>query len=909
METLSAIDSICDPDRGRLRMALKGCVAGGRRSDGDAPSAPLVSVVLLLTTLLLVPFVATSASAQEATEVTGSSDPWAGVEVMLVTGGEGRAELLTGTASVTAFDADTLESLGVQNISDISDYTPNLEVVVAGTTSPTLFIRGVGLNDFSPVATGAISVYQDDVPRGSSAILLGRIFDVEEVVVLRGPQGTGPYRNASAGAIKIYPRQPTGVFNASLSTSYGNYDYVDVEGALEVPLIPEFLSMRTAFGFTKRGGWMKNRCSGIESLDARPPRTGTGNDNEEPHSMCGEGVTFQGDRKSNVPAGLPSHVNDLSNWAIRSIFRFTPDLSIDTSWSLNLHYSKVRDDSHIGQSIGVQSLQPEVNANIPADITEIVGSGPFNTAGRTSYADQDIIDRLDELLASARAECGILCTPATPRDQRLPASRAANLKARSELGRELEDLDQNPFRGAVNQVGKTRNTNIGFALRGDVDFTDSVKVESITGFERWDRSSHQDLDFTPNTVFHLNNSDRGYQFSQELRVGGALPTDAVIDWEVGGLLVADQVEVFGLTDSNDEISGNEIVRDYEQEVLAISGYVKGSWDFTEVFGLDFGARWNYERKQMDYELYPTAPPISANEDLSFDSPTGNIRLRYAPTEDVSFYVMYNRGWKAGSYNATSNPDKGLTFASPERIDAYEFGWNLNAFEGRVRVTGALFYYDYYNYQIFTSETNLAPAPEFVTINANSAEVYGAELETFFEPFDGTSLRVNFGWLETQFLDFTQFQLRSIRDGQGQQRLFEKAIVHTGNRLLNSPQYSVSIIASQLLDLGRYGAFTFNYNAVWTDDVYFDPTEGAGIPTADGRSVLSDTMIGEKAYWLHGVSLNYTPRDTTLSITGWVRNLTNEAYRNFSADLSTFLGSTIHFIGEPRTYGMTVGVQF
>ena len=45
------------------------------------------------------------------------------------------------------------------------------------------------------------------------------------------------------------------------------------------------------------------------------------------------------------------------------------------------------------------------------------------------------------------------------------------------------------------------------------------------------------------------------------------------------------------------------------------------------------------------------------------------------------------------------------------------------------------------------------------------------------------------------------------------------------------------------------------------------------------------------------------------VTGWVRNLTNESYRNFSADVSRFLNTTIHFIGEPRTYGMTVQYDF
>ena len=226
----------------------------------------------------------------------------------------------------------------------------------------------------------------------------------------------------------------------------------------------------------------------------------------------------------------------------------------------------------------------------------------------------------------------------------------------------------------------------------------------------------------------------------------------------------------------------------------------------------------------------------------------------------------------------------------------------------MRVAGALFYYDYYNYQIFTAESNLAPQPEFVTINANSASVYGAELETFLEPFDGTILRLNFGWLESQFLDFTQFQLSSIQDGNGQQQIFEKSIVNTGNRLLNSPQYSVSIIASQRLDLGRYGDLTFRYTGSWTDDVYFDASEGRGNPDSEGNFRISDNMVGEEAYWLHGVGVDYVPRDMPILVSAWVRNLENEGYRNFTADLN-FLDTTIHFIGEPRTYGVTVRVDF
>ena len=860
------------------------------------------------------------ASVASAQQESDAVDPWAGVEQMVVTGTSGFSELLTETSSVTAFDADTLEALGVEDIGDISKFTPNLNIVTGGTTSATLFSRGVGLNDFSPISTGAISVYQDDVPRGAAAILLGRLFDLENIIVLKGPQGTGPYRNASAGAIKIYPRQPSGDFGATLSVSYGNYDYIDVEGSIEAPLVPDILSNRTSFAVMKRGGWFKNRCGGAPPLSERTPIGGTQRFNVPPHSLCGESVAGEGDRLSDLFPGQATRINDRSNWALRSIFKLTPD-EIDMIWSLNQHYFNLKDDSHVGQQIGIQDLQPT-----EFDDREFVrvGSGPPNNAGVRSYADANILSQLDELRTFYRAQCGEACDRRiVGRDAAAIANRRTNLLFRTHLARDLQDLDQDPFAGAVNTVGRTRNQNYGFALRGDVPITDAITLKSITGFEGWQRSILSDLDFTPNIAFETLSIDRGYQVSQELRLHGDLDDGQLGSWEIGGLVVADEVEVFAPVDNDRDAEFRaipgvvvplfrefDIIRDYEQKVLAIVGYAQGSWEFSETFGIDVGARWNYERKWMDYTLAPVNPnDIFAKEDIEFDSPTANLRFRYAPTESVSFYIMYNRGWKAGSYNATSNPNKGLTFADPERLDAYEFGWSFQLFDGRFTLDGAVFYYDYFNYQIFTAESNLSPQPEFVTINASSAEVYGAEIETVLTPFDGTMLRVNFGWLESKFLDFVQFQLGSRQDGNGGQQVFDTAIVNTNNQLLNSPRFTVSIIFSQTVTIDRIGDFTLNYNGAWTDDVFFDSTEGRGVPDSEERQVLSDYMIGEKAYWLHGMSLDFQPPDSSLTVTGWVRNMTNESYRNFSADLNSFLNTTIHFIGDPRTYGMTVTFDF
>ena len=162
--------------------------------------------------------------------------------------------------SVTGFGAEDLAALGAQDIADLAAFTPNLEIVTAGATTPTFFIRGVGLNDFNSNSTGAVAIYQDDVAINAPALQLGTLFDVEAVNVLRGPQGTGLARNASAGAIKIYSRKPTGEFGGFLRSEFGNYDARDFEGAIEAPIYEDMLAGRFAFRFTERDGTMQNRC-------------------------------------------------------------------------------------------------------------------------------------------------------------------------------------------------------------------------------------------------------------------------------------------------------------------------------------------------------------------------------------------------------------------------------------------------------------------------------------------------------------------------------------------------------------------------------------------------------------------------------------------------------------------------
>ena len=68
------------------------------------------------------------------------------------------------SVSVKSFSAAEIKSLRIQNIADLADYTPNLEIHTRSAASnPTLFIRGIGLKDYNANAAGAVAVYQDGI--------------------------------------------------------------------------------------------------------------------------------------------------------------------------------------------------------------------------------------------------------------------------------------------------------------------------------------------------------------------------------------------------------------------------------------------------------------------------------------------------------------------------------------------------------------------------------------------------------------------------------------------------------------------------------------------------------------------------------------------------------------------------
>jgi iron complex outermembrane recepter protein len=199
------------------------------------------------------------------------------LDEVIVTAQKREENLQSVPVSVTAISGNTMEKLHVQNLADVTATIPNVQVQVnAGLTNAISYvIRGIGIvgNPSSYVGTEVGTVIDGVVQTSNELGLLDR-FDVEQIEILRGPQGTLFGANTTAGVVNIVTRQPTGEYGIYGQVGFGNYDSRNVAVALDFPIIDQVLAGKVEIANRSRDGFYTNlyngeRIGGIDSTNAR----------------------------------------------------------------------------------------------------------------------------------------------------------------------------------------------------------------------------------------------------------------------------------------------------------------------------------------------------------------------------------------------------------------------------------------------------------------------------------------------------------------------------------------------------------------------------------------------------------------------------------------------------------------
>ncbi|MBW2691989.1 MAG: TonB-dependent receptor plug domain-containing protein [Deltaproteobacteria bacterium] len=779
------------------------------------------------------------------------------IEEIVIRGEQGTSMVKDETISTVTFDPEFLKLEGIKDLRGLSNFTPSLEIKSAfAASNPTIYIRGVGLDDFNANAASAVAIYQDGVYMQSPAGQLFQFYDVEHVEVLRGPQGT-LYRNASAGAILLQSRKPEDEFSSSVTTTYGNYDLIEVEGTVGGPILPEVLSGRISGTWGIRDGITKNRCAaqaGQPDADlVLPP--------------CNQDA-FNGVRV--VDPGIDDWANDIDAWAVRGQLLYdVPLRESSMQWLMNVHGGQNNGRAFQYQHKGVR-LDPVTE--VPSKIGGTDENNYKDRDGGDPFAGDYNIDGPEEI--------DLL---------------GASLKGTWQFGDgfELQSLTAYEW----HDLFRWENTDGGPKFVLESEYTDTAWQfsQQLDLRGEFGESKFGDGDWTLG-AYYLNEDLDVFNFFDQIGAANLFQEYTQKMWNFATYA---QME-YRLQPGCESVSCD----------FTLLAGLRYNWEHK-----------SFDTSVVETPVSSAVRNTLEGKDSAlWKGVSGELMLAWNFSDVSSLYLKYSRGWKGGHFNggATSIFDV-ITGVDPELVDSYEVGLRSFWFEDRLTFNLTGFYYDYQDLQVFIIEQTKFGYPIPKLVNAEDALVYGVELDLQAEPIEGLEITFNAAWVESEYLDFVvsfsdKFRIpKACRTCPPPDPLFiivDRKFDYSGNNLIASPRFSFTgsieydiPLPGQIAGRGL-GTLSPRFSLSWKDSMFYDACGGTG-----ARCNFPDATFGQKPFWVFNAALTWTSENDLLTVSGWVRNFLDEHYKTQSFDLSRGLGVILDAYAEPRTYGITATFLF
>ena len=774
--------------------------------------------------------------------------------------------------AITAFSGEQLDALGITDSTAIAEFTPGMHISGnnAGYTQQ-VTIRGATQNDFNDLAEAPNAVYIDEAYQAAGQAQLFSQFDMERVEILKGPQGTLFGRNATGGLVHYVTKKPTDEFEGYGDIQYGRYDTVRFEGAVGGPLA-EGIKARISGFYRSHDPILKN--------------------------------VFQPDE---VAQGGYSPV--VGNTNLSGSEDGQADMWSEDSFSIR------------GQLV----LEPSdtVEIQLKGQYAErVTSSGPYQNVATISVLDGQgrVVNTLfsnartnpnscEQLIGSADGTATTQCVPG-----------GAPLDLDFDDFRPAPDTDFFGYKDPDGTDGLTISTDHALAdhdtyeiwsMTGKVsiDF-DFATLVAVLNYSDQDKITSLDVDSGPGPQFDVTGDSVMDWYTQELRLEGEADR---YRWIVGTYYLTIDGEftqnlgdtrggintfatLFGGFEGNPAAFGQfwDTSFDAFLQTKSFSLFGQVDYDLTEQLMFSLGARGIWEKK--DYEFNSNffintrdataeglrhgdqplgATPFPYHEEETDDFLwSGRAGLQYAHNDDLMLYATFNRGVKAGNCNSPL-----LTFLTPEQycydeeiLLAYEGGFKSTWMDGRARLNGAFYYYDYSDYQVF----------QFIGTSGAvfnvDAEYYGGEVELFANPIDNVDLILGIAYIDPTVKD--------VNVAPSLPRDVE-------------PSFTPEV---QFNAMGRY---------TWPLMV-----GGSVALQVDGNYASSafhninnfDTHYME-GYWRGNASLSWYSADERWEVTGFIDNFSDTRNQNIGFELAAICGCDEQSFGWPRTYGVKLRYHY
>ncbi|RYE64670.1 MAG: hypothetical protein EOO83_00560 [Oxalobacteraceae bacterium] len=824
---------------------------------------------LLITTALAFPGVAQAQKSDASDSV--------GLDEIVVTAQKRAQSIQDVPIAVTALTPETLQANRVMSVNDLSGLAPGLSVrpSAGGVQIPSFSMRGVVSYGVVAGSDKQISIYVDGVYVGSPRGSIFDLPDIQRIEVLRGPQGTLFGRNATAGAVSITTRDPTGEPSVRAELSVGNYDQYRVRMTADLPQMGPISAYGSFVRNYRRGdienagaGTLWDRTAAGLGVKRSPRWLGTADSNSYFAAVKFDAggdfnmvYKFDHNEDRGTPEGTgfvghdPNYLGLLGP-VIASVINNQPNgrpvysapdgkrpKIVDNAWALE------RDQKVTGHSL-TANLQLSDNISLK------------NVAAyrKAEVFTPSPIDGLSTLIfpqAAVQPFALFSAFSQVPNFSSLPPAVQAGVIAQFAGG--LQNFVGSRFGIIASQSGSTSQQ-----WSDELQLNYTSERLTVTAGALWYKQRDR------------SGAPGGLQNTVQL---GFLPASGIVPIQNQG--------------------------EYRNDATSLAAYAQIEYKITPEFEIVGGARITRDRKTGTF-TYGTRPNLTTITPPVYTKTKPNfmVGLNYSPNQDLLVYGKYSTSFVSGGSTA------GLVF-EPETVESWEAGIKADLFDRRLRANLALFHAKYKHLQsaqgtssqlgsslivaLATPLYGAAVANQLPAVlgtfvaDQGSVKAQGFELELTAAPVTGVTLGGSLAYTDTSF----PFVNPAIIAANGNNPLAVSL----------RPDWTASTFAQYETQPLIGDAFlSFRIDANWRSRMLLDQNQNRAVPQIAVLKSVDPYWLVNGRVALRKISIGRVEGELAV----WGRNLTNNRSATFA--LVQELASSANY-NSARSYGADFMIKF
>lgn len=852
---------------------------------------------------------AVPAYAQDGGSATTSADP-NGLGEIVVTATKRSENLQNVPVAVSAVTSEALQAKGVFGTSDLNNVLPNLQVSSPyGEQQPNFSVRGIGVGtEFNANAASPVGVYFDEVYQAFRASHGQQLYDLNQVEVVRGPQGTLYGRNTTGGAINFITHAPGLRGNEGyLTVGYGTYDRLNAEGAIELTGAEDRFGVRIAGTYVNSDPYIHNRLAAGLNTSAAGGASGL-------------------NRTSGMDPG------GVETYGGRITIRFKPVDAVDLK--LKVYGARSKGGTEAPIPTGQSKTSDVINYTSPNFIlgglfSALAPAGLVPTSYSQSGNGLSLNEVQSDSIGTATTKSGGVVF-----DARFELSSA--LKLISVTGYDDGRYQQSPETEC--DATPLRLCTIGFDSKFHA-FNQDVRLDYNGGAFKAIAGAYYGRD-----VITSDNTPDFFNFTSDIRAALGLPSSY---FNPGGAFNGTALSASSLP------TGIRARQHFRQIRTSYAIYGEASYQIAPTVKITAGLRYTKDKNTFrdgittyyddagtarlitvsnfqqngafaPYFLQPVyneagVQVIPSFQALGIPVPSGLDRegssgrlsgraiIDWKPADHVLVYASYSRGYRAGTFNGLAYGSANqVYFVPPETVDAFELGLKSRFWDNRAQFNLSTFYYKYKGQQGLVVDTTAT-----ANLTSLNGKLYGLEAEFTLKPVDSLTLYASLGLLHSEYDDGACPSNPALIPNFPAQ--LGSCVVSSGGPVSvagNPFPYAAKSSGSFAFDwvpvddgdrkLTLHG--DANYTGHFHYDAFGNYSRGPLPAVASGK--FAD---GEGDYWVVNGRVTYTMGRVSLAV--WGKNLTNTVYYPFGISLENLFGNGYRVRALPRTAGIEATIRF